>query len=155
MDMNARRDESGPDESGPDESGPDALERRARAAFDASVDALDAGARSRLHQARRQALAAAGRQPQGHRFGRSWYGAWAPAGAVAAAVLAAALLLRTPAEGPSSPVHEAASPTSAQGESLEMLAADEGYALATSEEDLAFYAWVELATAPTGAGQTG
>jgi hypothetical protein len=147
MDMNARRDESGPDESGPD-----AFERRARAAFDASVDSLDAGARSRLNQARQQALAAAAtRQPRAHRStGRSWYGTWAPAGALAAAVLAAALLLRTPAEGPSAPIQSVASPT--QGESLEMLAADEDFAIATSEEDLEFYAWVELATAATGSG---
>jgi hypothetical protein len=147
MDMNARRDESGPYEPGPD-----AFERRARAAFDASVDALDAGARSRLNQARQQALAAAAaRQPQGLRSSdRRWYGTWAPVGALAAAVFAAALLLRAPVDGPTSPAQGAASP--AQGESLEMLAADEDFAIATSEEDLEFYAWVELATAATGAG---
>jgi hypothetical protein len=36
-----------------------------------------------------------------------------------------------------------------------MLAADEDFDIATSEEDLEFYAWVELATAEPGVGQTG
>lgn len=131
-----------------DETGPDGFEGRARAAFDASVDTLDAGTRARLAAARQQALAAVATRP---RTTRAWYATWAPAGALAASVLAAVLLLRAPVEGPGSAVPSAANPRATQGESLEMLAADEDFAIATSEEDLEFYAWVEVATT-TGAG---
>lgn len=136
--MNARRDETGLD----------GFEGRARAAFDLSVDSLDAATRSRLAQSRQQALAAVTEQ---RRTTRAWYATWAPAGALAASVLAAVLLLRGPAEGPGAPLPSAANPVATQGEPLEMLAADEDFAIATSEEDLEFYAWVELATT-TGAG---
>ena len=132
-----------------DEKGLDGFERRARAAFDHSVDSLDAATRSRLARSRQQALAAAAGQ---RRATRAWYATWAPAGALAASVLAAVLLWRSPAEGPGAPVPSAANPVATSGASLEMLAADEDFAIATSEEDLEFYAWVEVATTSTGAG---
>jgi hypothetical protein len=71
------------------------LERRSRAAFDASVEATDAATRSRLAQARRAALAGRDRG----RFGRA--AAWVPMGAAAAAVVAALLWQREDAPGPS------------------------------------------------------
>jgi hypothetical protein len=67
------------------------LERRSRAAFDASVEATDAQARTRLAGARRTALAGLDRG----RIGRA--AAWVPVGAAAAAVVAALLWQREPA----------------------------------------------------------
>ena len=131
-----------------DETGLDGFERRARAAFDGSVEALDAGTRARLAAARQQAVAAATSRT---RETRTWHRTWAPAGALAASVLAAALLLRAPTEGPGAPMPSAASARPAQAEAIEMLAADDDFAIATSDEDLEFYAWVEMATT-TGTG---
>jgi hypothetical protein len=130
-----------------DETDMDGFERRARAAFEASVDSLDAGTRARLAAARREAVT---RASEG-RTTRAWYVTWAPAGALAASVLAAALLLRTPVEGPGLTVPSAANPGATHGHPLDMLAADEDFAIATSDEDLEFYAWVDLATT-SGAG---
>jgi hypothetical protein len=70
------------------------LERRSRAAFDASVEATDAATRSRLAAARRVALAGLDRG----RLVRA--AAWVPAGAVAAVVVAALIWKRDDARGP-------------------------------------------------------
>lgn len=70
------------------------LERKSRAAFDASVEATDAATRSRLARARSGALGELDRR----RFGRA--AAWAPAGAAAAAVVAALLWQREHAPVP-------------------------------------------------------
>jgi hypothetical protein len=125
------------------------LERRARAAFDASVDGLDAHTRSRLGQARQRAMSiAVGRRHPARR----WLG-WISAGALAASVLAGALLLRGPT------VDESAHQVSAQGEagaqeSLEAFAASEDLELA-AEADPDFYALVDLAAlSDAGMGQT-
>lgn len=124
------------------------FERRAREAFDASVDGLDAATRSRLNRARQQALAAAtGRSSV---RGSRWWTTWAPAGAVAAAVLAAVLLWRSPAPDDSAAVASAPA-ADTQQDALELLAAGEDLELA-AEADLDFYAWVELATADDGVG---
>ena len=121
------------------------LERRARQAFDASVESVDAQARSRLNQARQRALAAVPGAPgaaQAKR-GRHGWAAWAPAGALAAGVLVAALVLRGPVGGEGSPV--ASHPAALGQEPLEMLAAGEEFEIATSDEELEFYEWVDLA----------
>lgn len=123
------------------------FERRARAAFDASVDDLDAATRSRLNRARQHALTAA-TGSSGAR-GSRWWATWAPAGAVAAAVLAAVLLWRSPA--PDDAVVATAPAADTQQGPLELLAAGEDLDLA-AEADLDFYAWVELATADDGVG---
>jgi hypothetical protein len=133
-----------------DDTGFGEIERRARAAFEASVEALDAPTRSRLNQARQKAVARVAGASGAGRARRGW--AWLPAGAVAAGVLAAALLLRGPAE-----VEPVASHPAAIGhEPLEMLAAGEEFEIATSDEELEFYEWVEVAaladTATNGQG---
>ena len=125
-----------------DETGFSELERRARAAFDASVDSVDAQARSRLNQARRRAVAAVTGAPA--RQARPGWTTWAPAGALAASVLVAALLMRGPTgDEPRAPV--ASHPAALGHEPLEMLAAGEEFEIATSDEELEFYEWVEVA----------
>jgi hypothetical protein len=126
------------------------IERRARAAFDASVSDLDAETLSRLNRSRQQALAAAG----GSRWsvGRSFWSTWIPAGAVAAAaVLVAVLVLRTPVPSESTaPVVAAEGAPEQTLDPLVVLAAGDDLELAV-EADLEFYAWVDLETAD-GAG---
>ena len=130
------------------------IERRARASFDASVEAVDAPTRARLAQARQRAMAAVSRASHARPERRGW-ATWAPAGALAAAALVAVLLLRTPASvEPASPV--ASHPAALGHEPLEMLAAGEEFEIATSDEELEFYEWVEVAavvdTATNGQG---
>ncbi len=136
----------------PHDEGKTALEHGARAAFDASVDSLDAATLSRLHRARNRALEAATRS-QRPVFG---WRTWAPAGALAAGVLGAALLLRMPAGDVGRHGATASRAAATAQEPLELLAADEDFGLATAEEDLDFYAWIELAAdeADTGFGQS-
>jgi len=82
------------------------LERRAREAFEASVEGLDARTRSRLNQARQAATAELGRSR------RSRWVVWAPAGALAAAALVAVLLVwRAPGTGGESPRSQVADTT--------------------------------------------
>ena len=140
MDMNDQRHR-------PDEDAE--FERRARAAFDASVGDLDAATRSRLNRARQRALAAAtGRSGVS---GSRWWATWAPAGAVAAAALAAVLLWRSPVPDDAAAVVASTPAADTQQDPLELLAAGEDLDLA-AEADLDFYAWVELATADDGVG---
>ena len=119
------------------------LERRARAAFDASVESVDARARSRLNQARQRAIAAVSGAPAARQVRRGWT-MWAPAGALAASVLVAALLMRGPT-GDERPPPVASHPAALGHEPLEMLAAGEEFEIATSDEELEFYEWVEVA----------
>lgn len=107
-----------------------ALERKARAAFDASVEELDASTRSRLNQARQAATA----ELERHR--RLRWTSWAPATALAAVALLAVIVWRTP--GPGAEVPQAQ--VQAAAEAVEVLAADDDLDLAS--EDLAFYEWV-------------
>lgn len=103
------------------------FEARARSAFDASVEALDAATRSRLTQARHRALAARQARP-------AWLSLAVPAGAVAAALLAVALW--TGRDVGLAPPPQA---TTVQGEWLDLLAAGEDLDLLG--EDPEFYAW--------------
>jgi hypothetical protein len=128
-----------------DEHDASAFERQARAAFDDSVNQLDAATLSRLNQSRQRALdAARGRSPAAQR----WW-TWAPAGALAAAALAAVLLGRAPSAPETVATHApvtANAPTDAALDPLTVLAAGDDLDLA-AEADLEFYAWVELETA--------
>ena len=128
------------------------LERRARDAFDASVDSLDAHTRSRLNQARQRALAAA-TAAHGSNDARRRWSAWAPAGALAAGVLVAALMLRGPVDGDRAPAVAASHPAALAQEPLELLAAGEEFEIATSDEELEFYEWVEVAAVDAANGQ--
>ena len=136
------------------------LEHRARAAFEAGVDALDATTLARLQAARRRAVAVAtdvtrvrAAGTRGARFG--WI-----AGTLAACMVVAALLLRLP--GGAAPqsrdmTAQPSTPMVGEGstgqEPLEMLAAGEEFDLATAAEDLEFYQWVEVAAADGSNGQ--
>ena len=108
-------------------------ERRARELFDASVESLDAGTRSRLNRARQLALREAApvrRSP--------WRG-WVPLAAAASVAMLAVALWRLPGEG--------GGPAASGGEAVpaaevvEMLADGEEFDPVT--EDPEFYAWLE------------
>jgi hypothetical protein len=103
------------------------LERKSRAAFDASVEATDAATRSRLARARRAALAGLDRG----RLGRP--AAWVPAGAAAAAVVAALLWQREEAGAPVAQAPAIAS------EDLDLVTAGEDFGLLGEDAD--FVAW--------------
>lgn len=144
------------------QAGFEPLERRARAAFDQSVESLDGATLSRLNQSRQRALAAAGTQDfRRPALAGRWF-TWAPAGALAAGVLAAVLLVRAPGEAPQEAAQLATAAAPVADEAvvaeapLEVLAAgDEDFEIATDDEDLEFYAWIELAAADAASGQTG
>lgn len=104
------------------------LERKSRAAFDQSVESLDAASRSRLTRARARAL----EELQHRRL--SWSSTWLPAGAAAAAALAAVMLWQGE-EG----VAPAITPAFAALEDLDIVAGGED--LAMFDEDEEFYAW--------------
>ena len=107
------------------------LERRSRAAFDGSVEALDAATCSRLARARANAL------DELHRPRIASPVLWIPAGAAAAAIVAALLWQREEA-GPVTAQKEAAVGAlevldlMAQGDDFDMLAEEPG-----------FYAWAD------------
>lgn len=103
------------------------LERKSRAAFDASVEGMDAATRSRLARSRARAL-------EEMRRGRlRWSAGWIPAGAAAAAAVVGVMLWQ--AEQARPPVE----PALAALEDLDLVTgADE---LAMFEEDEEFYAW--------------
>ncbi|MFC4310572.1 hypothetical protein ACFPN2_15885 [Steroidobacter flavus] len=71
---------------------PDPLEERSRELFDDSVERLDARTRSRLNQARQQAL----EEAKKGRVRRYWLGA--PLGGLAAAALIAVIVIRSGGE---------------------------------------------------------
>jgi hypothetical protein len=118
------------------------FEQRAREVFDASVDGLDAAARSRLNQARQAATA---ELEHSH---RSRWRTWVPAGAVAAVALAAVMLWHPPGGGelPAQQAQATADPTDA----AEILAAGDDLDLAS--EDLDFYEFAVVATDEPGRG---
>jgi len=120
----------------------DDIENRARAAFDASVERIDAATRSRLTQARHVALAALER-PDAHLV------SWGPAAAMAAAaVLAVALWLGL--GGPGQP--ELPGVAVATGvEDLELISAGEDLDMLGEEPE--FYAWAaSVAASGDGVG---
>jgi len=104
------------------------LERKSRAAFDESVESLDAASRSRLTRARARAL-----EELQHRRA-AWSSTWLPAGAAAAAALAAVMLWQ--GEEGTAP---ATTPAFAALEDLDIVAGSED--LAMFDEDEEFYAW--------------
>jgi len=104
------------------------LERKSRAAFDESVESLDAATRSRLARARADAL-----DELRHRR-MAWSSTWLPAGAAAAAAVVAVMLWQGEERGP-----QAINPTFAALEDLDIVAGDED--LAMFDEDEEFYAW--------------
>jgi hypothetical protein len=106
------------------------LESKARAAFDESVENLDAEIRSRLNRARQAALA--GGEPARAPVWRSW----APAGAIAAAVMAA-VLWRMPGANDASQVQINGE---APIEIVELAAEGDDFELLS--EDPEFYTWV-------------
>ena len=118
----------------------DRIGERARAAFDASVQRLDAATQSRLTQARHAALAELERP-------RARLAGWLPAAALAgAAAVAVALWLQPGAPGPT----EGSGLASFVGEDLELLTAGED--LDMLDEDIEFYAWAASATSGNGIG---
>jgi hypothetical protein len=74
-----------------DDANDSRFEQRSRAAFEASVARLDGRTRSRLNQARQQALAVAGSRSQ------RWVRAFVPATGLATAALLAVILQLSPA----------------------------------------------------------
>lgn len=104
------------------------LERRSRAAFDASVEAQDAATRSRLARARAAALD----ELRQRRFGGAF--AWLPAGAAAAALVAALLWQREHA-GEVQPAPAVA----VAFDDLEIVAGGEDFDMLREDED--FIAW--------------
>jgi hypothetical protein len=104
------------------------LERKSRAAFDESVESLDAATRSRLTRARTAALA-------GLRHRRlHWSSPWLPAGAAAAAALVAVIVWQG-----DEPAVPAAEPALVAFEDLDIMAG--GEELEMFDEDQEFYAW--------------
>lgn len=102
------------------------LERRSRAAFDGSVEALDVATRSRLARARAKALG-----ELEHRRMR-WSSTWIPAGAAAAAAVVGILLWQGERAAPDEPALAAV-------ELLDLVAGADD--LDMFEEDGDFYAW--------------
>lgn len=131
-----------------DESRPEQFERRAREAFDASIEALDTRTRSRLRQSRHRAVDAASAHA------RARWMSWAPVGALAAGVLGAVLLLRGPSQVGPQPRPMAATPATLTQGTIEMIAAGDEFDIATADEALEFYRWVEQATANGGEGRS-
>ena len=115
------------------------IERRAQAAFAASVDSLDAQTRSQLNRARQAAVAELERRE------RSPWRTWLPAGALAATAAVALVLWQRPADvtGPGD--------VDATAEIAELPASDEDLDLVS--EDPEFYAWsAQEATLTNGTG---
>jgi hypothetical protein len=115
-----------------DEANDEGLERRARALFDASVDALDAETRARLGRARQAAVA---ELESRRRPAWQW---WVPAVAAASALIVAVLVWRAPGD---SPPALAQSGNGEAVEALELVAAGDDFDLVT--EDLGFYEWLD------------
>lgn len=115
--------------------------RRARALFDAEVQALDGATTTALRARRRDALASTARPRHA-----AW---WWPASGIATAALAVVLWLpRSEAPMPeTAPPPEALADASAATEAARFADA----ALAELDDDAAFYAW--LATVPDDAGR--
>lgn len=105
------------------------LERKSRAAFDESVESLDAATRSRLARARATAL-------DGLQHRRmAWSSTWLPAGAAAAAALAAVMLW----QGEERSGARGTEPVLVALEDLDIVAGGED--LDMFDEDGEFYAW--------------
>lgn len=110
------------------------LERRSRAAFDASVESLPAEARSKLARARTKALA----ELRPRRFAGAT--AWVPVGAAAAALVVALLWPRD--EGDMPATHESAA---LAFDDIEIIVDGEDFDLLHEDED--FVAWAAAESA--------
>ena len=104
----------------------DTFSKDAKAAFDASVDELDAETLSRLNRSRHRALDELGRS-------RRLWSTWAPATGVAAAVTIAVIMAQSPVgtNGDEVPAAIADMDILLSEDSIEML------------EDLEFYSWLD------------
>ena len=104
----------------------DEFRKEARAAFDASVDGLDAATLSKLNRSRQRALEELGRSR------RAW-STWAPATGVAAAVTIAVIMAQSPrvTDSPDLPEAVADMEILLSEDSIEML------------EELEFYSWLD------------
>lgn len=100
----------------------------AKAAFDESVDALDAATLSKLNRGRQRAL------EELERPGRRW-STWAPATGVAAAVLVAVMIAQ-------SPVSIDATELPAAVADMEILLGEDSIEML---ENLEFYSWLDAA----------
>ena len=106
----------------------DTFGKHAKAAFDESVDKLDAATLSRLNRSRHEALA------ELHRPKRQW-SRWMPATGVAAAVLVAVMVLQSPTA-----VNDFAAATTVTD--MEILLGEDSIEML---EDLEFYSWIDSA----------
>jgi hypothetical protein len=106
------------------------LEQSAKAAFDDSVDRLDAATLSKLNQGRQAALAEIAASP-----GRQWL-RWMPVTGVATAALVAVLVFR----GPEQSIEPFESDPIATD--FEILIGDDELEMI---EELEFYSWIDMA----------
>lgn len=105
-----------------------AFEKKVKAVFDESVDALDAATLSKLNRSRHEALAELQRP-------KHQWSSWMPATGVAAAVLVAVVLLESPAV-----VRDLNGTTAATD--MEILLGEDSIEML---EDLEFYSWIDMA----------
>jgi hypothetical protein len=120
------------------------FERRTQAVLDASVERLDGRTRSRLNQARQQAVEEYAAR-QASLSGASWQrwftpGALLPAGALAAAVLVAITLWNAP-RGADGEALLARGETATAFEDLDLLADGEAFSGEGDIADYDFYEW--------------
>ena len=109
------------------------LERKSRAAFDASVESQDAATRSQLARARAAAL------EELHRRRFAGPAAWVPAGAAAAALVAVLLWQREEGGEPM-----ATQASSVAFEDLDIVAGGEDFDMLSEDEDFVAWASEEL-----------
>jgi hypothetical protein len=108
-----------------------AFEKSAKAAFDDSVERLDAATLSKLNQGRQAALAEMASASPSWRWSR-----WVPATGMATAALVAVVVLRGPA--PVDPLDSA----NATVTDFEILISDDALDMI---EELEFYSWIDVA----------
>ena len=111
------------------------FEKKVKAAFDESVDALDAATLSKLNRSRHAALVEL-HQPR-HQWSR-----WMPATGVAAAALIAVVMLQSPAA-----IEVVNGPTAVTD--MEILLGEDSIEML---EDLEFYSWIDIAEAEGDVG---
>ena len=107
------------------------FEKSAKAAFDDSVERLDAATLSKLNQGRQAALAEMASASPSWRWSR-----WMPATGMATAALVAVVVLRGPA--PVDPLDS----TNATVTDFEILISDDALDMI---EELEFYSWIDVA----------
>ncbi len=113
----------------------DKFGKKAKAAFDASVDELDAATLSKLNASRNKALEELTRPK------RQW-SRWAPATGVAAAVMVAVMWLQSPTA-----VNDVAGPVNVTD--MEILLGEDSIEML---EELEFYSWIDVAELESDVG---